>query len=97
MTGILAVDTAALNLLAERIRRSAAEAHAAGADPGPLYATIDALGAPCLIQAARAFVHSWGSVLADIVDDAHRLADAIELVSDSYRDAESVVVRGMSS
>jgi hypothetical protein len=96
MTGKLVVDTAALTLLADRIRRAAAEAHAASADPEPLQLAIDTLAAPCLVQAARLFVQRWGSALAEIVDDAHRLADAIDLVSRSYREAESVVDRGMS-
>jgi hypothetical protein len=100
MTGIpeghvLRVDTAVLDLLAERIRRSAAEARAATADPRPLYTAIDALAAPCLVAAARAFMQHWGSTLADTVDDAHRLADAVELVSRGYQDAESVLARGM--
>jgi hypothetical protein len=92
----LAVDTAALDRLAERIRRAAAEAHAAATDPAPLYAAIEALAAPSLVQAARVFMHGWGATLAGIVDDAHRLADAVELVGRSYRDAESVLSRGMS-
>ena len=93
---VLTVDTAALDLLADRIRRAAAEARAASVDPAPLYAAVDALATPGLVQAAKVFLHEWGSALADIVDDAHRLADAIELVSRGYQHAESVVARGMS-
>jgi hypothetical protein len=93
---VLRVDTAALGLLVERIRRAAAEAHAAGSDPVPLYVAIDSLAAPSLVQAAKVFTHNWARALSEIVDDAHRLADAIELVSRSYQDAESVVARGIS-
>jgi hypothetical protein len=94
MTGI-EVDTAALALLAERIRRSAVEAHAVAADPGPLFTAIDALAVPALVEAARVFVQAWGSALADIVDDAHRLADAIDLVSVGYQHAESDLSGGV--
>jgi hypothetical protein len=91
MTGILQVDTAALNRLAERIRAAAREAQAVAAHPGPLYMSIDALDAPVLVRAMDAFVENWRATLAEIVDDAHRLADAIVLAGRSYDDVESAV------
>jgi hypothetical protein len=95
MTGILEVDTEALNRLAERIRAAAAEAQAAAAHPGPLYSSIDALHAPVLVRAVGAFVENWRATLADIVDDSHRLADAITLAARSYREAESAAGQGL--
>jgi uncharacterized protein YukE len=91
MTGILEVDTEALDRLAARIRAAANEAQAAAAHPGPLYSSIEALSAPVLIRAVGAFVESWRAALADIVDDSHRLADVITLAARSYHDAESAV------
>ena len=95
MTGILEVDTEALNRLAERIRAAAGEAQAVAGHPGPLYSSIDALNAPVLIRAAGAFVENWRSALADIVDDSHRLADAITLAARTYHDTESAVSQGL--
>ena len=95
MTGILEVDTEALNRLAERIRAAAAEAQAAAAHPGQLYSSIDALSAPVLVRAAGAFVESWRAALADIVDDSHRLADAITVAAHSYQDVEAAVSQGL--
>jgi hypothetical protein len=93
MTTILEVDTAALSRLAERIRAAAAEASAASADPGPLRGSIGGLGTPCVVHAAGVFVESWRVALADIVDDAHRLADAVDLAARAYQDAESASTR----
>jgi hypothetical protein len=96
MTGILAVDTADLARLAERIRLAAAEAHAACADPGPLQASIGRLAAPCLVHGTATFLERWTGALADLVDDARRLADAIDLVARSYRDVEAANSRLMA-
>jgi hypothetical protein len=93
MTGILEVDTEALNRLAERIRAAAAEAYAASRHPRQLHGSIDALDAPVLIGAADAFVENWTAALAGIVGDAHRLADALTLLSRGYQDAESLTAR----
>ena len=95
MTGALAVDTLALDQLADLVRRAAAEARAATADPGPLHATVVALGTPGLIQAVTAFLTTWNDTLADVVADAQRLADAIALASRSYQDAEALAARGL--
>jgi len=99
MTGFLKVDTDALDRLADQIRRAAAEARTVGLDPEPLRSSIHALRAPDLVQATSAFVEAWGPFLAGLVMDAGRLADAIALVSRSYRDAEqdaeSVSSRGL--
>jgi hypothetical protein len=93
MTGILEVDTAALAALSGRIRAAAAEARAASADPGPLHASLSRLADPALMQAVALFVERWSDALADIVDDARRLADAIDLAARSYRDVESANAR----
>jgi uncharacterized protein YukE len=92
----LSVDTEALDRLADQIRRAAAEARAATADPGPLHATVAALGTPVLVQAVGLFLENWNAALTEVVSDAHRLADAIALVSRSYQDAESVTARMMT-
>jgi uncharacterized protein YukE len=94
MTGILEVDTEALHRLAERIRAAAGEAQATAGHPGPLHSSIDALNAPVLVRACGVFVESWRAALADIVDDSHRLADAITLAGQSYQDVESAAHQG---
>jgi hypothetical protein len=93
MTATLTVNTVSLSRLAERIRRAAVEARATSAYPGPLLASIGALTVPCLVQAADTFVASWSTALADLVDDADRLADAVDLLARAFRDAESVNAR----
>jgi hypothetical protein len=95
MTGFLKVDTADLARLAERVRLSAAEARAASADPAPLRATIGRLGDPNLVRAAAEFLGRWSDALADIVHDARRLADAVDLVAKSYSDAESAAAHAL--
>src|SRR4051812_23191084 len=88
---VLAVDTAALARLAERIRGAAAEARAVGARPGPLSAAAGALESPALVAAVIGLGSGWGWVLREITDDADRMADAVDLVARSYQDADSLV------
>jgi hypothetical protein len=45
--------------------------------------------------AAGRFVQRWSSTLVDLVDDAHRLADAVDLVARSYQDVESAASGGV--
>ena len=91
---ILAVDTAALHQLAQQIRQAAAQARLGTDDQGALPPLVAALGPPVLVHAAGAFLDSWSVVLADLVDDAHRLADAIDLTARSYQDAEVLTEGG---
>jgi hypothetical protein len=86
---IVSVDTAALHVLARRIRAAAGEARAAQAEPGPLRARFAQLGDAALICAGLAFAGRWAPALGDLVDDAQRIADAVELVAGSYEDAEA--------
>jgi hypothetical protein len=92
MTALLTVDTAAMRRLAQRIRETTRSAVGAG-DRGSLQPAVADLVAPCLVQAVGTFIERWGAVLADLVDDAHRLADAIELAARTYQDVESVTER----
>jgi hypothetical protein len=89
-------DTDRQEQLAGRIRRAAAEAHAAGSDPGPLLAVAGALVQDCLVDAAGTFLRRWLHTLEEVADDAHRLADAVDLVARSYHDTESLVLRSVS-
>jgi hypothetical protein len=91
----LSVDTAQMGRLAGRIRAAAAEARAVSRRPGALRAGIQALATPCLTQAAAAFVDTWASVMGDVVDDAERLADAIDAVLRLYQDVEWANARGL--
>jgi hypothetical protein len=97
MTAILSaltVDTVAMRQLAARIRQVAAEADLGADGPGALSPLVAALGPPVLVQATGVFIDRWGGALADLVDDAHRLADAIDLAARSYQDADSLTERG---
>jgi hypothetical protein len=85
---VLAVDTAALARLTDRIRRAAAEARAAGSRPGPLHHTAGALNSSVLAGAVADLTVRWGWVLRELTDEADRLADAVDLVGRSYEDAE---------
>jgi uncharacterized protein YukE len=96
MTGMLKVDTADLTRIAERVRLAAAQAQAASADSGPVQAPIAQLADPSLMQATSSFFGHWSGALSDIVGDARRLADAIDLVARAYRDAESAAARSFS-
>jgi hypothetical protein len=95
MTEILAVDTASLHRLAQRLREVATQARAGTADAGSVQSAVAALGAACLVRAAGTFFEQWSATLADVVDDVRRLADAIDLVARAYADVESVTERGM--
>ncbi|HST86063.1 MAG TPA: hypothetical protein VLL08_30270 [Kineosporiaceae bacterium] len=92
MTAILSIDTAAMRLLATRIRDAA---QTGLGDHGGWQPAVTALGAPALMQAMSVFLDRWGAAVADLVDDAHRLADVIDLAARSYQDVESVSTRGM--
>ena len=94
VTPALTVDTVAMRQLAEQIRQVAAQAGLGPDEQGALPPLIAALGPPVVVQAARAFIDRWAGALAELVDDAHRLADAIDLVARSYQDAESLTQRG---
>lgn len=97
MTAILSalsVDTVAMQQLAVRIRQAATQAGLGPDDHGALSPLVAALGPPVLVQAAGAFIERWTIALADLVDDAHRLADAIELAARSYQDVESLAEGG---
>jgi uncharacterized protein YukE len=99
MTAIFTVDPEALQRLAQRIRE--AQAAIGTADRGPLRSAVTALsGGPNgeglstgeageLTHAISAFLQAWGPALADLVDDAHRLADMIDLAARAYQDAET--------
>ena len=92
----LEVDTEALVELAGRIRAAAAEARAATGDPGPLRATVASLAEAELIRAAELFVDRWEYAMHEVIADAQRLADAVDLAARSYLDAESVARRAAS-
>jgi hypothetical protein len=87
MTAILSIDTAAMRVLAHRIRDAA---QAGLGDQGSWQPAVTALGAPVLRHAVSVFIDRWGATVADLVDDAHRLADVIDLAARSYQDVESV-------
>jgi hypothetical protein len=89
----LVVDTAAMRGLAERIRQTAALA--ANPDQAALRPAVAALGAPALVHAAGTFIERWGVVLGDLVDDAHRLADAIDLAARTYQDVDEATEGGL--
>ncbi len=88
MTAILSIDTAAMRLLADRIRE-AVQSGFGGADRAALQPAVTTLGTPELVHAVATFLDRWGTTAADLADDAHRLADAIDLAARSYQDAES--------
>jgi hypothetical protein len=92
MTAILSIDTAAMRMLAHRIR---AAAQTGLGDQSSWQPAVTALGAPVLMHAVSVFVDRWGAVVADLVDDAHRLADVIDLAARSYQDVESMSTRGI--
>jgi hypothetical protein len=92
MTAILSIDTVAMRLLAERIRAAAQSGFGLG-DRRAFQPAITALAAPCLAHAVVTFLERWGATVADLVDDAHRLADAIDLTARAYQDTESVIER----
>jgi hypothetical protein len=92
MTALL-VDTAAMHGLAERIRQAAALA--GPSDRAALRSAATALGPPALAHAAGTFIDHWGLVLAELVDDTHRLADAIDLAARTYQDADSATQVGV--
>lgn len=94
MTEMLSIDTAAMRLLAHRIREAARVVLGSG-DHGSLQPAIAALATPNLVHAAGTFIERWGAVLTDLVDDAYRLADAIDLAARTYQDAESATDRGI--
>lgn len=79
--------------LAQRIRQTAALA--AAPDRGALQPAVAALSSPSLVHAVGTFIERWGVVLADLVDDAHRLADAIDLAARTYQDADSLTELGL--
>jgi hypothetical protein len=87
------VDTTAMHRLAQRIRQTAALAGAP--ERAALQPAIAALGAPSLVHATGTFVERWGIVLTDLVDDAHRLADAIDLAARTYQDVDSATKGGV--
>jgi len=92
MTALL-VDTAAMHGLAERIRQAAALA--GPPDRAALRSAVTALGPPALTQAAGTFIDRWGPLLAELVDDTNRLADAIDLAARTYQDADSATRVGV--
>jgi len=94
MTAFLSIDTAAMHLLAERIR-TVARTGLDGGDHEAWQPAIAALGAPGLVQAVGTFFERWDTVVTDLVDDAFRLADAIDLAAHTYEDAESLTQRGL--
>lgn len=89
----LEVDTEALVELAGRIRRAAQEARAATGDPDPLRATVAALAEGELVRAAELFADRWEHAMHEVIADAERLADAVDLAARTYLDAESVARR----
>jgi hypothetical protein len=95
MTALLTVDTAAMDELARQLRALAVRARGGRADLGVAPALIAALAAPGLIQAAGTFLERWQAPVAALIDDAERLADAVDLLTRSYQDVESVAERGL--
>jgi uncharacterized protein YukE len=91
MRAILTVDITAVRRLAERVGQVAAEVRRGGTDPRSLQPAVAALAAPALVHAACTFLDRWGAAVAELVDDVHRLADALDLVARTYQDAESVI------
>ena len=94
MTAILSIDTAAMRVLANRIRDTAQTSLGSG-DHGAWQPTVTALATPALIHAVSVFLDRWAAAVADLTDDAYRLADAIDLAARSYQDVESVTERGL--
>ena len=82
----IAVDTVELRSLAEAVRAAAQEVE--GATAGGLEREVAALVEPGLVRALSGFVERWGGALAGLADDAHRLADGLDLASALYGDAE---------
>jgi uncharacterized protein YukE len=93
MSPRLNVDTDELHSLTDRIRRAAAEAANAHANPGPMRATMSQLGDPGLAAASHAFLEHWSYALGEVVADATRLADQIALVAQTCEDAEAAASR----
>ena len=96
MTAILTVDTAAMQELARRLRAVASQLRAGRAGLGATPAAVATLADPGLIHATGVFFDRWQISFTGLVDDAERLADAVELLARTYQDAESVAERGLS-
>jgi hypothetical protein len=94
MTAILTVDPAAMHRLADRVREAAAQAGLGTAERGPLPSAVAQLGPAALVHAVSTFLERWNPALTDLVDDAHRLADLIDLAARTYQDAESLADQG---
>jgi len=92
---MISVDTVGMQRLAERIREAAAQAGLGPDDRESLQPMVAALAAPALVHAVGTFIERWGATLGDLVDDAHRLADAIDLVARTYQDADALTERGI--
>jgi ABC-type branched-subunit amino acid transport system substrate-binding protein len=86
---VISVETASMARLSERIRQAAAEARSAARHPGPLRGAVRSLSVPCLVQAAGAFVEAWSAAIGELVDDAERLADAVDAMAALYQAVES--------
>ena len=89
------VDTAELVTMSESIRGAALEAEAATADRHDLIRTAAGLVDPELIATVSLFVDAWNEGLEELVDDAHRFADALALLAEIYEDAEVAVRSGL--
>ncbi|GAA3631714.1 hypothetical protein GCM10022223_57260 [Kineosporia mesophila] len=94
MSPRLHVDTAELHDLAGRVRSAASEASSLHAHPGPVRATMSALGDPALVGASHEFLDRWSHALGDVVGDAERLADLLALLATTCEDTEAIVARG---
>jgi hypothetical protein len=94
MTAFLSADTTAMRHLAQRIRQASAQI--GQAEPAALRPAVAALAAPVLVQATGVFLERWAETLTDLADDAHRLADLIDLTAQTYQDADAVIQTGMS-
>jgi hypothetical protein len=90
----LSVDTTAMQALAERIRQ-AVKVGVEKDDRRSLQPAISALGTPALAHAASTFIERWSLAVSDLADEAHRLADAIDLTARAYQDLESMTERAV--
>jgi hypothetical protein len=89
------VDTAELVTMSESIRGAAFEAEAVTADRHDLIRTAGGLVDPGLIATVSMFVNAWNEGLEELVDDAHRFADALALLAEIYEDTEVAVRSGL--
>lgn len=85
----IGVDLSAFADLAAEVRTAAAEAEAIAADHRTLTGPAGALVDPLLTAAVARFAARWEHVLRELCDDAHRVADALDVVRALYTDVES--------